>query len=234
MTVWMHAAAWRCGYPADSSYLATGAAGVVTSTLVLVACRIVAHCSRPARSGRRLRHPRTWRASANITHASRSGCTVISTPSSHLRRPDRCRGSRPVRSRPATRTSKRRERLARLPPHLHPTGAGRITARGSRPVGDSDSYPRYAASGPSSHPSLTGPRVRAAQCHGTRCRLCRCAACGPLPFCRSPGRGARFTTAGGQCLACFPIVSLPARQVSTSRRLRYQHPERTVSKVCHR
>ena len=55
-----------------------------------------------------------------------------------------------------------------------------------------------------------------------------------LPFCRSPGRGARFTTAGAQRLACFPIVSLPARQLSTSRRLRYQHPERTVSKVCHR
>ena len=225
MTVWMHAAAWRCGYPADSSYLATGAAGVVTSTLVLVACRIVAHCSRPARSGRRLRHPRTWRASANITHASRSGCTVTSTPSSHLRRPDSGRGSRPVRSRPATRTSKRRERLARLPPHLHPTGAGRITARGSCPVGDSDSYPRYVASGPSSHPSLTGPRGRAAQCHGTMCRLCRCAACGPSSFLSLTGpRGKVYDCwcpASGLLPHCLPscqaVVDVTPTQIPTSR-----------------
>ena len=30
--VWMHAATLRCGYPADSSDLATGAAGAATST----------------------------------------------------------------------------------------------------------------------------------------------------------------------------------------------------------
>ena len=96
---------------------------------------------------------------------------------------------------------------ARLPPHLHPTGAGRITARGSRPVrsrpatrtskmcclrsifisvyhrtAESAARPSVthraarsaahsvtargvdctgcAASGPSSHPSLIGPRGR--------------------------------------------------------------------------
>ena len=35
-------------------------------------------------------------------------------------------------------------------------------------------------------------------------------------------------------LACFPLVPLPARQVSTSRRLGYEHPELTFSKLCQR
>ena len=45
-----------------------------------------------------------------------------------------------------------------------------------------------AASGPSSFPSLSRPRGRAAQCHGTSCRLCRCAAFGPssLPSLTGP------------------------------------------------
>ena len=37
--VWMHAATRRCGYPADSSDLAAGAAGAATSTPSLLRCR---------------------------------------------------------------------------------------------------------------------------------------------------------------------------------------------------
>ena len=100
---------------------------------------------------------------------------------------------------------------------------------------------RRAASGPSSHPSLTGPRGRAA--HSVMARGIDCHGAGVLPparlqFCRSPGRRVRpptsIATAGAERLACFLLVSLPARQVSTSRRLGYQHSERTVSKLCHR
>ena len=61
----------------------------------------------------------------------------------------------------ALRVSGGLERLSggsgcRLPPHPHPTGAGRIAARGSRPA-RSQPAPRCAASGPSSLLSLTGP-----------------------------------------------------------------------------
>ena len=118
-----------------------------------------------------------------------------------------------------------------------------------------------------------GRGVGRPQCHGTRCRLCRCAASGPsfypsltaprgrpltvsrhkvstVQVCclrpvlrsiahRAAGSGCPqvFTTADAQRLACFAgfsLVSLPARQMSTSRRLGYQHPKRTVSKLCHR
>ena len=77
---------------------------------------------------------------------------------------------------------------------------------------------------PSSHPSLTGRRgVGRPQCHGTRCRLCRCAASGPSSVLSLTGqRGwppTSFKTASAQRLAFFSLVSLPARQVSKSRRL---------------
>ena len=57
-------------------------------------------------------------------------------------------------------------------------------------------------------PSLTGSRGRAAQCRGTRCRLCRCPASGRLSF-----------------------VSFLELQVSTSRLHEYEHPEWTFSKT---
>ena len=88
--VWMHAETWRCGYPGDSSDLATGAAGAVTSTPSTHRHR-PDHGSRltPAPVRPATGHPRTWRASATNTHAARSDCTVTSTPSSHRRRSDR-------------------------------------------------------------------------------------------------------------------------------------------------
>ena len=49
---------------------------------------------------------------------------------------------------------------------------------------------------PPSQTSLTGPWDRAAQCHGTRCRLCRCAASGPssvLSLTRSRNRAATMS-----------------------------------------
>ena len=53
--------------------------------------RIAASGSRPARSGRRLGHPGTWRASATIARGQER-LAVTSTHSSHRRRPNR--GSR--------------------------------------------------------------------------------------------------------------------------------------------
>ena len=142
-----------------------------------VGSRLAAHArpgpgSRPARSGRRLGHPRTWRASA--TNA----------------------------------------RGWRLPPHLHPTGVGRIAARGSRPV-RSQPAPRCAASRPSSLPSLTGPGSGRPQCHGTRCRLCRRAASGPssLLSLTGPGLG-RPQCHGTRCRLCRCAASGPSSLLS--------------------
>ena len=61
-----------------------------------VGSRLAAHArpgpgSRQARSGRRLGHPRTWRASATNARGQER-LAVTSTPSSHRRRPNR--GSR--------------------------------------------------------------------------------------------------------------------------------------------
>ena len=86
------------------------------------------------------------------------------------------------------------------------------------------------------NPSLAWPRGRAAHTVKAQCRLCRCAASGPSSVLSLTGQRGRasVTTAGAQRLACFLLVSLPARQVSMSRLLGYQHPERTVSKLCHR
>ena len=104
---------------------------------------------------------------------------------------------------------------------------------------------RYAASGLTSHPSLTGPRGRPPtvsryevstvqtccllpvfrsiahraagsgrpQCHGTRCRLRRCAASGRLPIRLSSAAGglaARSVTARGvDCAGVLPPDRLP-------------------------
>ena len=52
---------------------------------------------------------------------------------------------------------------------------------------------------------------------------------------QSPGRGVRsptsVATAGASRLARSPLVPHPARQVSSSRRLGHEHPERTFSKA---
>jgi len=93
---------------------------------------------------------------------------------------------------------------------------------------------------PARLPSCHSPgRVRAA--HSVTARGVDCAGVLPparLPFCHSPGRGVGWrtsvATAGAPRLARSPLVPHPARQVSSSRRLGYEHPERTFSKLCHR
>ena len=73
---------------------------------------------------------------------------------------------------------------------------------------------------PPSQTSLTGPWDRAAQCHGTRFRLCRCAASGPssvLSLTRSRNRAAHsVTTAGAQRLA-WPGSPRCRSRIPTSR-----------------
>ena len=123
-----------------------------------------------------------------------------------------------------------------LSPHRRRPDSSARLKPGPVPTGDSDSpgvagqchcYLPFAASGPSSGQP---------QCHGTRCRLCsRTASGSPLPFithrAEGVGRLQCGTTAGAWRLARLPLVSLPARQVSTSRRHAYEHPERTFSKA---
>ena len=137
------------GLAADSSDLPTGAAGALISNP----------------SSHRLGHPRTWRASAPITHAARSGCTVTY-------------------------------------PHVNPTGTGWIAARCSRLVRSRRrlGHPRCAASGPSSHPSLTGPRGRAA--HSVKARGVDCAVCCLLPVFRSVTHRARCADSGRGSMFC--------------------------------
>ena len=95
----------------------------------------------------------------------------------------------------------------RLPPHIHPTGVGRIAARGSRPA-LSQTAPRCAASGPSSLslPSLTGSGSGSPQCHRTRCRLCRCAASGPSSF---PSLTGPWGWVEHKCRDCWSLASGP-------------------------
>ena len=149
---------------------------------------------------------------------------------------------------------------ARLPPHLHPTGAGRITARGSRPVrsrpatrtskmcclrsifisvyhrtAESAARPSVthraarsaahsvtargvdctgcAASGPSSHPSLIGPRGR--QPTMSLHEVSTVQVCCLLPIFlsvshRAAGSAAYSVTArGGDCVGVLPPARLP-------------------------
>ena len=76
----MHAAAWRCWSWSDSSDLAAGAAGAVTSTPSTHLSR-QDWCSRLT-SCRQFRHPRTWRAGATIPsqHVAKGGrCCYLHT-----------------------------------------------------------------------------------------------------------------------------------------------------------
>ena len=169
-------------------------------------------------------HAATWRCPAGYPAdpsglASGAAGAVTSRHSSHRRRPDRC---------------------SRLAAHARP-GHGR-----RRPglVPELQPVCCCAASGPSSLPSLTGPRDRAA--HSVTARGVDCAGVLPpasLPFRRPPGARlglgvgppTSVATAGASRLARSerrsPLVSHPARQVSSSRRLGFEHPERTFSKA---
>ena len=109
-------------------------------------------------------------------------------------------------------------RGGRLPPHLHPVGVGRIAARGSRPA-RSRPAPKCGGLVPELQTVSNGAVLPQAL----------------LPFRHSPGRGfgppTSVATAGASRLAHSPLVPHRARQVSSSRRLGYEHPERTFSKA---
>ena len=137
----MHSAAFRCGYPVDSSDLATGAAGCLYpfTSPAPAGSQLAAH-ARPSPTGDSDIPERG--ELVRFLQARQGAAGGTSTPESHRRRP-------------------------RLAAHARP-GPGR------RP-----GQPRCAASGPSSLPSITGPRGRAAH----KCYECMCLASVPLPRC---------------------------------------------------
>ena len=174
---------------------------------------------------------------------------VTSTPSSHRRRADSGSGSHLVRSQQMTQTPQvrcllpvfpsvsRHERstaVCCLRPIFHSVShracfiAHRAAGSGSPQCHCTRCrLCRCGASCPSSHPSLTGPRGRPPTV--SRDEVSTVKACCLRPVFRSiahraagsgrPHTVTSLTTAGAQRLACFSLVSLPARQVSTSRRL---------------
>ena len=190
-SVWIHAAAWSCGYPADFSDLAAaGAAGAVTSApsshlrrpdrcSLLTPClvqpatlttqNVACKCHHSTRGQERLRGYLTLPPHLHPIGAGRIAA--------------RC--SRPARSLPATLTSQVCCLRPIFPSVTHQAaGSGRPQCHSMR-----CRLSRCAASNPSSLPSLTGPRGRAA--HSVTARGVDCTGVLPparLPFRQSPGR----------------------------------------------
>ena len=132
--------------------------------------------------------------------------------------------ARPVR--PATRTTQNVSCLCHhytRGQHLHPTGAGRIAARGSRPV---RSRPATAGGGQEAAHLGCPPAIRhsVSRHEVSTVQVCCLRPLLPSVAQRAAGsgrpQGFRLLVPS-VCRACFSLVSLPARQVSTSRRFGY-------------